>query len=315
MIHESVLDLIGGTPMVRLTRLPSAGSAEVVAKIEVRNPGGSVKDRIALAMVRAAEERGKLGPDSTIVEPTSGNTGIGLALVAAARGYRIILVMPDDASEERRSLLRHLGAEVVLTPARDLMKGAIDRAAAIVAENPNCFMPEQFRNPANPEAHRRTTVEEILADCDGSLDAFVVGVGTGGTLTGVGEVLKERLPHVQVVAVEPERSPALSGGRRPEPHAIQGIGAGFVPEIVNRSVIDRVLPCSDDDAFRTARDLARLEGLLVGISAGAAAWGACAVARDLGAGKRVVTVMPDGWERYLSMDQPSGALGGTDFLI
>ena len=315
MIHESVLDLIGGTPMVRLTRLPSAGSAEVVAKIEVRNPGGSVKDRIALAMVRAAEERGKLGPDSTIVEPTSGNTGIGLALVAAARGYRIILVMPDDASEERRALLRHLGAEVVLTPARDLMKGAIDRAAAIVAENPNCFMPEQFRNPANPEAHRRTTVEEILADCDGSLDAFVVGVGTGGTLTGVGEVLKERLPHVQVVAVEPERSPALSGGRRPEPHAIQGIGAGFVPEIVNRSVIDRVLRCSDDDAFRTARDLARLEGLLVGISAGAAAWGACAVARDLGAGKRVVTVMPDGWERYLSMDQPSGALGGTDFLI
>ena len=301
--------------MVRLTRLPSAGSAEVVAKIEVRNPGGSVKDRIALAMVRAAEERGQLDPASTIVEPTSGNTGIGLALVAAARGYRIILVMPDDASEERRALLRHLGAEVVLTPARDLMKGAIDRAAAIVAENPNCFMPEQFRNPANPEAHRRTTVEEILADCGGSLDAFVVGVGTGGTLTGAGEVLKQRLPHVQVVAVEPERSPALSGGRKPEPHAIQGIGAGFVPEIVNRSVIDRVLCCSDDDAFRTARDLARREGLLVGISAGAAAWGALAVARELGAGKRVVTVMPDGWERYLSMEQPSGALGGTDFLI
>ena len=301
--------------MVRLTRLPSAGSAEVVAKIEVRNPGGSVKDRIALAMVRAAEERGQLDPESTIVEPTSGNTGIGLALVAAARGYRIILVMPDDASEERRALLRHLGAEVVLTPARDLMKGAIDRAAAIVAENPNCFMPEQFRNPANPEAHRRTTVEEILADCGGSLDAFVVGVGTGGTLTGAGEVLKQRLPHVQVVAVEPERSPALSGGRKPEPHAIQGIGAGFVPEIVNRSVIDRVLCCSDDDAFRTARDLARREGLLVGISAGAAAWGALAVARELGAGKRVVTVMPDGWERYLSMDRPSGALGGTDFLI
>lgn len=315
MIHDSVLDLIGGTPLVRLTRLPSAGSAEVVAKLEVRNPGGSVKDRIALAMVRAAEERGQLDPASTIVEPTSGNTGIGLALVAAARGYRIILVMPDDASEERRALLRHLGAEVVLTPARDLMKGAIDRAAAIVAENPNCFMPEQFRNPANPEAHRRTTVEEILADCGGSLDAFVVGVGTGGTLTGAGEVLKQRLPHVQVVAVEPERSPALSGGRKPEPHAIQGIGAGFVPEIVNRSVIDRVLCCSDDDAFRTARDLARREGLLVGISAGAAAWGALAVARELGAGKRVVTVMPDGWERYLSMDQPSGGLGGTDFLI
>ena len=315
MIHDSVLGLIGGTPMVRLRRLPAPGSAEVVAKIEVRNPAGSVKDRIALAMVQAAEQAGQLGPDSTIVEPTSGNTGIGLALVAAARGYRIILVMPDDASEERRALLRHLGAEVVLTPARELMKGAIDRAAAIVAENPNCFMPEQFRNPANPEAHRRTTVEEILADCGGSLDAFVVGVGTGGTLTGVGEVLKQRLPHVQVVAVEPERSPALSGGRRPEPHAIQGIGAGFVPAIVNRSVIDRVLCCSDDDAFRTARDLARREGLLVGISAGAAAWGACAVARELGAGKRVVTVMPDGWERYLSMDQPSGALGGTDFLI
>ena len=315
MIHDSVLDLIGGTPMVRLSRLPPAGSAEVVAKIEVRNPAGSVKDRIALAMVRAAEEAGLLDPESTIVEPTSGNTGIGLALVAAARGYRIILVMPDDASEERRALLRHLGAEVVLTPARDLMKGAIDRAAAIVAGNPNCFMPEQFRNPANPEAHRRTTVREILADCGGRLDAFVVGVGTGGTLTGVGEVLKQRMPDVQVVAVEPERSPALSGGRKPEPHAIQGIGAGFVPEIVNRSVIDRVLRCSDDDAFRTARDLARLEGLLVGISAGAAAWGACAVARELGAGKRVVTVMPDGWERYLSMDQPQGGLGGTDFLI
>ena len=301
--------------MVRLRRLPSPGSAEVVAKLEVRNPAGSVKDRIALAMVQAAEEAGQLDRDSTIVEPTSGNTGIGLALVAAARGYRIILVMPDDASEERRALLRHLGAEVVLTPARDLMKGAIDRAAAIVAENPNCFMPEQFRNPANPEAHRRTTVEEILADCGGNLDAFVVGVGTGGTLTGAGEVLKQRLPDVRVVAVEPERSPALSGGRKPEPHAIQGIGAGFVPEIVNRSVIDRVLCCSDDEAFRTARDLARREGLLVGISAGAAAWGALAVARELGAGKRVVTVMPDGWERYLSMDRPSGGLSGTDFLI
>ncbi|MDD9984724.1 MAG: pyridoxal-phosphate dependent enzyme, partial [Spirochaetaceae bacterium] len=224
MIHDSVLGLIGGTPMVRLRRLPAPGSAEVVAKIEVRNPAGSVKDRIALAMVQAAEQAGQLGPDSTIVEPTSGNTGIGLALVAAARGYRIILVMPDDASEERRALLRHLGAEVVLTPARELMKGAIDRAAAIVAENPNCFMPEQFRNPANPEAHRRTTVEEILADCGGSLDAFVVGVGTGGTLTGVGEVLKQRLPHVQVVAVEPERSPALSGGRPPAPPPEQGVG-------------------------------------------------------------------------------------------
>ena len=315
MIHDSVLDLIGGTPMVRLRRLPPAGCAEVVVKLEVHNPAGSVKDRVALAMVQAAEERGLLGPESTIVEPTSGNTGIGLALVAAARGYRIILVMPDDASEERRALLRHLGAEVVLTPGRDLMQGAIDRAAAIVAENPGCFMPEQFRNPANPEAHRRTTAEEILADCDGSLDAFVVGVGTGGTLTGVGEVLKQRLPDVQVVAVEPERSPALSGGRKPEPHAIQGIGAGFVPANVNRSVIDRVLCCSDDDAFRTARELARTEGLLVGISAGAAAWGALAIARELGSGKRVVTVMPDGWERYLSMEQPSGGLGGTDFLI
>jgi cysteine synthase A len=315
MIHDSVLDLIGGTPMVRLRRLPPAHAAEVVVKLEVHNPAGSVKDRVALAMVQAAEERGLLGPDSTIVEPTSGNTGIGLALVSAARGYRIILVMPDDASEERRALLRHLGAEVVLTPARDLMQGAIDRAAAIVAENPGCFMPEQFRNPANPETHRRTTAQEILTDCGGSLDAFVVGVGTGGTLTGVGEVLKERLPHVQVVAVEPERSPALSGGRKPEPHAIQGIGAGFVPAIVNRSVIDRVLCCSDDDAFRTAKELARTEGLLVGISAGAAAWGALAVARELGAGKRVVTVMPDGWERYLSMEQPSGALRGTDFLI
>ena len=315
MIHDSVLDLIGGTPMVRLRRLPPAHAAEVVVKLEVHNPAGSVKDRVALAMVQAAEERGLLGPDSTIVEPTSGNTGIGLALVSAARGYRIILVMPDDASEERRALLRHLGAEVVLTPARDLMQGAIDRAAAIVAENPGCFMPEQFCNPANPETHRRTTAQEILTDCGGNLDAFVVGVGTGGTLTGVGEVLKERLPHVQVVAVEPERSPALSGGRKPEPHAIQGIGAGFVPAIVNRSVIDRVLCCSDDDAFRTARELARTEGLLVGISAGAAAWGALAVARELGAGKRVVTVMPDGWERYLSMEQPSAALGGTDFLI
>ena len=315
MIHDSVLDLIGGTPMVRLRRLPSAEAAEVVVKIEVRNPAGSVKDRVALAMVQAAEERGQLREGTTIIEPTSGNTGIGLAMVAAARGYRLILVMPDDASVERRALLRHLGAEAVLTPARDLMKGAIERAAAIASENPNCFMPEQFANPANPEAHRRTTAQEILADCDGKLDAFVVGVGTGGTLTGVGEVLKERLPGVQVIAVEPERSPALSGGRTPAPHAIQGIGAGFVPEILNRSVIDRVLCCSDADAFRTAKELARMEGLLVGISAGAAAWGALQVARELGAGKRVVTVMPDGWERYLSMEEPSDAIGGADFLI
>ena len=235
--------------------------------------------------------------------------------MAATRGYRLILVMPDDASAERRARLRHLGAEVVLTPARDLMQGAIDRAGAIVANNPNCFMPEQFANPANPEVHRRTTAREILADCDGRLDAFVVGVGTGGTLTGVGEVLKERLPGVLVVAVEPERSPALSGGRTPVPHAIQGIGAGFVPKIVNRSVIDRVLRCSDPDAFRTAKELARSEGMLVGISAGAAAWGALEIARELGAGKRVVTVMPDGWERYLSMEQPADAVGGADFLI
>lgn len=314
MIYDSVLDLIGGTPMVRLRRLPPADAAEVVVKLEVQNPAGSVKDRVALAMVQAAEARELLREGTTIIEPTSGNTGIGLALVAVARGYRIILVMPDDTSVERRSLLRHLGAEVVLTPARDLMKGAIERAAEIAKENPNCFIPEQFVNPANPEAHRRTTAQEILSDCEGNLDAFVVGVGTGGTLTGVGEILKERLPHVQIIAVEPERSPAISGGRKPVPHAIQGIGAGFVPAILNRSVIDRVLLCSDAEAFRTAKMMARTEGLLVGISSGAAVWAAVQIARELGPGKRVATLMPDGWDRYLSMEKPADK-SVSDFFI
>jgi cysteine synthase A len=309
VIAKSVLELIGGTPMVRLARLPGAGGAEVLVKLEARTPAGSVKDRACLAMIEAAERDGRLRAGDTIVEPTSGNTGIGLALVAAVKGYRLILCMPDDASAERRALLAHYGAQVVLTPARKLMKGAIERAREIVASNPRCFMPQQFDNPANPEAHRATTALEILRDCE-KLDAFVAGVGTGGTITGVGQRLKQDLPGLKVIAVEPAASRVLSGGA-PAVHAIAGIGAGFVPANLERDVIDEVLACEDRIAFDMAGRLAREEGIAAGPSGGAAVWGALEIARRLGEGKRVVTIIPDGWDRYTSVAVP----GGADFLI
>ena len=298
-LAESILDLIGHTPLVQLRRVTGEGTAQVLGKLESRNPGGSVKDRIAQAMIEAAEQEGRLKPGDTIVEPTSGNTGIGLALVAAVKGYRLVLTMPEDMSLERRKLLRRLGAEFVLTPALEGMTGAVFAAEQLVREQ-GYFMPQQFENPANPEIHARTTGPEIVAATGGQVDAFVVGVGTGGTITGAGRVLREANPHVLLVAVEPERSPVLAGGR-PRPHAIQGIGASFVPGVLDRTLLDEVIAVSDDDAIEMMERLAREEGLLVGISAGANVYAACTVARRLGAGKTVVTILPDTGERYLSL--------------
>ena len=300
-IAETVLDLIGGTPMVRLSRVVEDGWAEVVGKVESMNPAGSVKDRIALSMIEAAEREGKLKPGDTIIEPTSGNTGIGLAMVAAVRGYRLIVTMPEDMSLARRDLLARYGAEIVLTPAIEGMTGAVYAAQELLNENPRYFMPQQFENPANPEIHRRTTAREILVATGGRLDAFVVGVGTGGTITGVGEVLKGQSPNVLIVAVEPARSPVLQGGRAGIT-AIQGIGAGFAPGILNREVMDEIISVSDEDAISMSRRLSRDEGLLVGISAGANVVAALKVAKRLGEGKRVVTVLPDTGERYLTME-------------
>jgi len=299
-IHESVTDLVGGTPLVRLGRVAAGLGGDVVGKIESRNPTWSVKDRIALAMVEAAEHDGKLAPGGLIVEPTSGNTGVGLAMVAAARGYRCLLAMPDTMSLERRKLVSALGAELVLTPGAEGMPGAIRKAEEIVASTPGAFLPQQFENPANPEAHRRTTAEEIWRDTDGAVDALVAGVGTGGTITGVGAGLKERKGSVRVIAVEPADSPVLSGGG-PGPHKIQGIGAGFVPEVLDRDLIDEVLTASNEDAFIASRRLAREEGILAGISSGAAL--ACALrvaARAEMKGKLIVVILPDTGERYLS---------------
>jgi cysteine synthase A len=310
-IADSVLALVGHTPMVRLRRIATREMADVVVKLESYNPAGSVKDRIALAMIEAAEREGRLRSGDTIVEPSSGNTGIGLALVAAVKGYRLIITMPDDVSMERQALLRNYGAEVVLTPARKLMQGAVDRAREILEENPRCFMPHQFAHPDNPDAHRRTTALEILDACERRLDAFVAGVGTGGTITGVGEVLKRELPGVQVVGVEPAGSPVLSGGK-PGRHEIQGIGAGFVPPVLARAVIDEVLACSDGEAFDVSRRLAREEGISAGISAGAAVWAALRVADRLGAGRRVVTLLPAAFDRYATVDRPRS---GLDFVI
>jgi cysteine synthase A len=291
--------VVGGTPLVRLSRLPAEGGAEVLAKLEYLNPGGSVKDRIGVAMIDAAEADGRIEPGSTIVEPTSGNTGVALAMVCAARGYRLVLTLPEGMSRERGALLRLYGAEVHETPSLGGMGEAVELAQRIAAER-DAFMPQQFSNPANPEVHRRTTAEEIWTDLDGEIDAFVAGVGTGGTITGVGQVLKERRPEARVVAVEPASSPILSGGQL-GPHRIQGIGAGFVPEVLDRSVIDEVLAVGDEDAVETARAAASREGVLAGISGGAAIHAALQVAaRPEMAGKRVVVVVPDSGERYIS---------------
>jgi cysteine synthase A len=299
-IANDVTELIGNTPLVRIRNMAKDGVADIVAKLEFYNPAHSVKDRIGLSMIEAAEAAGKIGPETIIVEPTSGNTGIALAMVCAARGYRCRLVMPETMSNERRMLLRAYGAELVLTPGAEGMMGAIRRAEQIVADDPKCFMPQQFNNPANPEVHRRTTAEEIWRDTDGKADILVAGIGTGGTITGVGEVIKQRKPGFHVVAVEPDASPVLSGGVK-GPHPIQGIGAGFVPEVLNTKIYDEVIRVKNDDAFETARAAAREEGLLVGISSGAALWAAIQVARrPENAGKLIVTIIPSFGERYLS---------------
>jgi cysteine synthase A len=293
---------IGNTPLLSLTNIPIPNGVTVLAKQESRNPLGSVKDRIALSMIEAAEADGRINKTTTIIEPTSGNTGIGLAFVCAARGLHLILTMPDSMSIERRQLLKHLGAELVLTPAAEGMKGAIAAAESLLKSTEDSFMPNQFANPANPEIHRRTTAEEIWKATDGKLDIFVAGVGTGGTITGVSEVLKERLSHLKSVAVEPADSPVLSGGK-PGPHKIQGIGAGFIPAVVNRSVIDEVVQVTNEEAFSTARKLAIKEGILCGISSGAAVAACLKLAeKPENKGLTIVTILPDTGERYLSTD-------------
>lgn len=299
-IFDDITQLVGNTPLVRVRHLAEGLPGRVVAKLEFFNPSHSVKDRIAVAMVDAAERDGLLTSDSILLEPTSGNTGIGLAMVAAARGYRCILTMPDSVSKERRALIRGYGAELILTPGEEGMKGAIAAAEALAATDPRYFIPQQFRNPANPEMHRRTTAREIWEDTDGQVDFLVAGVGTGGTITGAGEVLKKRKPGLRVVAVEPAASPVLSGGEK-GPHPLQGIGAGFVPEILNTAVYDEIIQVNGEDAFATARAMAHREGLLVGISAGAAAWAALEVARrEESRDKLIVVVIPSFAERYLS---------------
>ena len=299
-IANNITELIGRTPLLRLSRFCAGSESHVVAKIEAFNPGGSVKDRIGLAMIKDAEEKGLITKNTVIIEATSGNTGIALAYVSAAKGYRLILVMPDSMSVERRNLLRAYGAELVLTPGAKGMTGAIGKAGELAASIPNSFMPEQFNNPANPFIHRATTAEEIWADTDGKVDILVAGVGTGGTVTGVGELLKERNPAVKVIAVEPFDSPVLSGGL-PGPHKIQGIGSGFVPVVLNQRVYDEVFQVQNSQAFESARQLARREGLLVGISGGAAAFASRQIAgRPENKGKLIVVVLPDTGERYLS---------------
>lgn len=299
-IANNVTELVGNTPLVRLNRLTEGSSAEVVAKLEYFNPSHSVKDRIGVAMIDAAEKAGLITHDTTLVEPTSGNTGIALAFTAAARGYKLVLVMPETMSRERKMLLKAYGAELVLTPGSEGMPGAIRKAEKIVASGTHYFMPQQFKNPANPEIHRRTTAEEIWRDTDGEVDFLVAGVGTGGTITGIGEALKSRKPGVRVIAVEPDASPVLSGGVKGA-HAIQGIGAGFVPDVLNTHIYDEIIRVTNEDAFKTARQMATMEGLLVGISSGAAVWSALQVAaRPENNGKLIVVIIPSFGERYLS---------------
>lgn len=301
-VYENALALIGNTPMVKLRKVSQKAGGNVYAKLESFNPGGSIKDRICLSMIEAAEKGGRLSPGDTIIEPTSGNTGIGLALVASVKGYKSILIMPESMSTERFGLLSSFGAEVILTPAIEGMKGSITEAERLLKENPDYFMPDQFSNPANPDIHRKTTAPEIWDALSGDVGAFVAGVGTGGTITGVGEVLKGHNKNIKIIAVEPSTSQVLSGGSS-GPHKIQGIGAGFIPKVLNRDVIDEIIPVTDDDAFETAKMLAREEGLMVGISSGANVFAAMKVAKRLGHGKNVVTVLPDTGERYISIEK------------
>lgn len=300
-IFEDITSAVGFTPLVRINKL-GAGKATILAKLEFYNPCGSVKDRIALSMIEAAEQQGLIKPDTVIVEPTSGNTGIGLAFVCVAKGYKLILTMPESMSIERRKILQVFGAELVLTPAERGMTGAVEKAEQLVAENPNAFMPQQFKNPANPQIHRETTAIEIWEDADRRIDIFIAGVGTGGTITGCGEVLKQRNKNIKVIAVEPKDSPVLSGGK-PSPHKIQGIGAGFVPQVLNVDIIDEIIQVSNEDAMETARQLASKEGILAGISSGAAMWAAIQVSqRDDSQGKTIVAILPDTGERYISTE-------------
>lgn len=299
---DNVLGLIGDTPTVKLNKIVEPGLAQVFAKLEFFNPGGSIKDRICLSMIEAAEKEGLIKPGSTIIEPTSGNTGIGLAMICAVKGYKCILTMPELMSQERIYILKSYGAEVILTPAVEGMLGAIKKAEEIVKKIPNSFVPQQFKNKANPQIHRETTAREILNFTTETMDAFIAGVGTGGTITGVGEVLKEHNPRIKIVAVEPTTNAVLSGGK-PGPHKIQGIGAGFIPEVLNKNIIDEIVKVSDSQAFETSKILAKKEGLFVGLSAGAATWAALKIAKDLGKDKKVIVILPDTGERYYSMEQ------------
>lgn len=302
-IANSVIELIGNTPLVRLNKITKGCFAEVLAKLESFNPGGSVKDRIALSMIEEAEKSGKLNKDKIIIEPTSGNTGIGLAMIGAIKGYKVILVMPESMSMERRALLRAFGAELILTPKEEGMRGAIKKVEEIISSDPEkYFVPMQFENPANSEIHRKTTAEEIWRDTEGKVDIVVCGVGTGGTITGIGEVLKNKNKDIKIIAVEPEKSPVLSGGT-PSPHKIQGIGAGFIPKVLNINIIDEIITVSDEEAMETARKLIKEEGILCGISSGAACFAALTVAkREENKGKRIIVILPDTGERYISTE-------------